>query len=293
MKKIVTCDNCGIDFEKYFSLKQKPSKRNYCSNNCRREDKNSHVSEWTEERRLSYSEQMKGKNNPNYGNRWNEEQRKTYSENKIKYFKENPEVAYECGKSNRGIKFSQERIFAMHGHRTRESYQREVSEETKKLIGVKSSEKFTTEYKQNHRKTMEERGYWIPLDLIEPYDLYYKECDWVGNVLDYLSEEETNLLKENGVWNAKHNKKGFVRDHKLSRKEGWLLNVNPKIMRHPCNCSLLTHRENVQKGFVDRNLTEESSKEKLTILINDIKNFSGDWKEHKEVLIVIEETYYE
>jgi len=46
----------------------------------------------------------------------------------------------------------------MHGHRTKESYSNPRSDETKRLIGIKSSEKFTNEYKIKFRKTMEEQG---------------------------------------------------------------------------------------------------------------------------------------
>ena len=65
MKKDVICDHCGVTFCKYIK-KSKPSRRNYCCLDCKKSDKNSYVSEWSDERKLAYSIQVTGENNPNY-----------------------------------------------------------------------------------------------------------------------------------------------------------------------------------------------------------------------------------
>lgn len=82
------------------------------------------------------------------------------------------------------------------------------TEETKKLIGKKSSEKFTPEFKLKMRKILEERGYWIPEAQIPKYLKYYRACEWDEGV------------PNTGDFNR-------VRDHEYSRIDGFTNNVPP------------------------------------------------------------------
>ncbi len=126
---------------------------------------------------------------------------------------------------------------------------------------------------------MEEKGFWRPLSEVPKYELYRKEADWIEPMWDIIPSK---LLKEHGVFNATTNPKGCVRDHIFGRSEGFKLGVPPILLRHPTNCQILTHSFNVVKGQ-----TNDIGKT-LVELINDIQNYTNEWKEQKKCLIEIQ-----
>lgn len=73
---------------------------------------------------------------------------------------------------------------------------------------------------------------------------------------------QMKLLEEIGV-KSSTNKNGVVRDHIYGRKNGFHNKVFPEILRHPCNCQVITHGENVSKGHRNKNLEELFRKIKL------------------------------
>lgn len=282
----VICKQCGISFKK--RVKHDKPGNHYCSNKCRMSDKDSYKSDWTVERRKKMSDKMSGESNPNYGNKWTEEQRSHLSEYKIRQYKANPDLAYECGKSNRGVKFSKERIEAMHGNRTKESYVRHQSDASRKIIGKKSKEKFTPEYKDKFRKTMEESGHWIPFDQKDQYSLYYEESNWIGSMFEYLNKDESQLLKEYGLFN-RYNSNGYVRDHIVPRKVGFEYGLPAFILRHPANLQFISHGDNIRKGFSDRRFTENQKECIIEALFERIVNFNKEWIEQEICLSYIKE----
>ena len=40
-----------------------------------------------------------------------------------------------------------------------------------------------------------------------------------------------------------------VRDHIFGRKNGFVLGVFPEIIRHPANCQIITHSDNIKKSL--------------------------------------------
>ena len=194
---------------------------------------------------------------------------------------EDPQLRWKAGASNRNKKFSPERCFKMHGHRTRESYVHPVSEEGKKNIGRASAAKFTPEYKARYRETMIERGWWI--ENKTPYEKYFKEADWIERMFDRVEGEELILLKKYGVFSNATNHGGVVRDHGLSRKEGFDQGISPVLLRHPVNCRIILHRDNVSRRFTKKDFL---TKDQLFKLIED---YSGDWKEQEFCLKLISE----
>jgi hypothetical protein len=289
-RKVVTltCRTCEKVFDRKVKHDYIPKETVYCSMPCKREDPNSYKSEWTDERRTHYSEIMKGENNPNFGNSWSEEKKKEFSNKKTQQYKENPQLAYECGKSNRGKKFTEERVHAMHGHRDSDSYRHYPDEETKKLIGKKSSEKFTPEFKERYRKTMEERGYWTPLDQVDPYNSYFNESNWKTNMVEYFSDSEKTLLQEHGIFSSKQNPKGYVRDHICPRHIGFELQIPAFILRHPANLQFISHAENISKGSKDRRLTPEQKCVLISELFEKIVSFKESWEEQDMCLTYIQ-----
>lgn len=258
---IKTCQICGSEF------KTKKKNQKTCSKVC-------------------MGKNQTGKNNPNFGNRWTDEQRSHASLLKSQQFKDSPQYAQECGKSNRGVKFTKERIQAMHEHRTSESYSRPHTDESKARIGRKSKEKWTDEYRAQHREKMELSGHWVPANERDPYELFYKESNWVCNMVEHFSECETARLEESGIFSSK-NTKGWVRDHIVSRMIGYEFQIPAKILRHPANLQFISHSDNVKKGFVERRLTKIEKTCIIEDLIEKIKTYSGHWFEHNECLQLI------
>jgi len=174
----------------------------------------------------------------------------------------------------------------MHGHRTFESYSREHSDESKKKIGKKSSEKFTEEYKIAFRKKMEDSGRWLPLEEKEDCQIYFKEASWIDKMFD-LVEDGRELLKEFGVFHNTKNIEGVVRDHKYGRVSGFKNKIFPEILRHPANCQIILHSKNVSKGQLNRGRGRIDSSISLEKLFEEIKNYQKQWKEQKLVLELI------
>ena len=59
------------------------------------------------------------------------------------------------------------------------------------------------------------------------------------------------MYEKYGCYKAKNNGdnfNGIVRDHMFSVSDGFLLNIDPKIIKHPANCELMQNSKNLSKG---------------------------------------------
>ena len=285
------CANCGKEKTRFYGNDVVP-KIMCCSLECANIKKKEY--KFSEKRKKKYYEMFVGEKNPNFGNSWSDEQKKVASEKRIEMFENDPDYRYACGKTNRGKKLKKETIEKMHNpERVYSSVNH--TEETKRIIGEKSKEKWTEEYKKEHRKRLEDLGFWIKKEDKSEFDLYYKESNWLESMLNFLDESETENLKKFGIFNS-DNTKGYVRDHIVSRKEGFLFNIPPQIIRHPCNMQFISHFDNISKGFKDRGLTDLEISDKIKNLIQKIYKFDKDWIEQELCLNLIKENenlYYE
>lgn len=286
---ITVCRGCGKLFEKRIPIIFDPSARYYCCLQCKYDDKELNAGAWTPERKERQSEKFVGSGNPNFGKNWSDEQKAAQSVRILENFANDPTLAYRCGAANRGVKFTPERVQAMHGHRSRESYIRCHDEETRKLIGEKSSAKWTLEFRVRRRKTMEDLGFWIPLDQTDPYKLYYKEANWIDSMVEFMTADERTALAEHGWFNQITNTKGYVRDHIVPRRSGWLFGLPPEVLRHPANMQFISHAENVVKGFIDRRMSEDDQLLVIADLVKRIKSFENPWKEQEKCLQLLQE----
>ena len=269
---IIRCSNCSIEYPKY---KKQIKNNNYCSRKCKD---------------IHQKELFSGSNNPNFGNAWNDEQKKNQSKISKQRF-ESEEMRYKAGSANRGKKFSKDLIHSMHNHRTSESYSHQHTDDTKVIIGLKSKEKWTQEYKVAHRLNMETLGYWIPLKDKSPYKVYYENANWITSLTEYFNDYELEQLKIFGIFN-KNNTAGWVRDHILPRNVGYEFNIPYQLLRHPANLQFISHSSNISKGFSDRKLIVESKIELIDKLYQKIKSFDKTWIEHQYCLRLIDEGGY-
>lgn len=261
MKLYFHCTQCGKEYFRYYTNKKpRVPTTPFCSVSCK--------GVWQ-------SENMVGESNHNFGKAWSEDEKAAQA----LLVKSKVDDAYRenCAKANKGKKFSVERVSAMHENRDFNSYSRPHTDGSKRKIGEKSSAKFDCpEYRLKYRKTMEDRGYWVPLDQKEAFDIYSDAADWIANMFEDLSQEVANYVNSVGLFNTRTNQKGLVRDHVYSRKDGFDARVFPEIVRHPCNCEFILHSRNSSKSG--------KSHQTLSELFYKIRKYNGDWHEHQRVL---------
>lgn len=272
IEKLFSCPVCGSIFGRKISATETRTTF-FCSKKC------SCKGLWTEERKAKLSEKNRGENNPNYGNRWSDEQKTNLSDKITKQREDDPDLRYRLGSGNRGKRFSPERIDAMHKHRDSSSYSHPHSEETKRKIGEKSKAKFTSEYKEKYRDHMISSGIWSA----DPtgYREYYRISNWKERMYDILTEDCISLLKERGIFNSKDNREGVVRDHIFPRRFGFEMQIPYYIMRHPANCKLISHKENISKASNYSKMTHGEKQEMLCELLEKISKYEGIWDEQE------------
>lgn len=249
---IKQCPVCSKEFKTYFK------KQKTCSKTC-------------------MGINNRGENNPNFGNHWSEDKKLNLSNLiKSKYANDN-EYRHAVGRSNRGVKFDQARIQKMHKHRDSSSYSHPHTDESKQLIGKKSKEKFTEEYRIKVRKTLVKNGRAVPDSQKTDFVIYKIHSEWIHRMWDLVDDQ--TLLKTVGIFNSFTNLGGCERDHKFSRMDGFINGVFPEILRHPANCQLLTHSDNSSKREKSCITKEE--------LFREIRCYNKHWQEQEIVLNLI------
>ena len=86
---------------------------------------------------------------------------------------------------------------------------------------------------------------------LEGYDKYKRECQFTFHLADYPTEFNFGLIEEHGWYSPKNhgnNLSGVSRDHIMSIRWGFENNVDPLYIKHPANCQLMRHNDNVSKG---------------------------------------------
>jgi hypothetical protein len=191
-----------------------------------------------------------GTGNPNYGKRWSDEQKIVQS--KLMSSKVNENTRLNSSKGMKGKHVSEETM-----NKRRETNKLKIlngfkspthTEEQKKQIGIKSSLKFTKEYKERMRIVNEKNGTWTPLEIRDEYHLYREFSNWKYQVLteNTIGIEKLKTMKLYDKTNR--NKDALVRDHMYGRSEGFKNGVFPEIIRHPANCQIISHGENIKKS---------------------------------------------
>lgn len=83
------------------------------------------------------------------------------------------------------------------------------------------------------------------------YDKYKRECQFQFGIKNYPTEFDFTLIEKHGWYKPKNhgdNLGGVSRDHIMSVKWGFENKIDSKYIRHPANCQLLIHNDNVSKG---------------------------------------------
>lgn len=232
---------------------------------------------------------LQGTGNPNFGNRWSEEKRKEFSI-LIKSMV-NDEYRENCAKGMKGKKVSDESKLKRRNSML-EKYGKlanipSPSHETRKKIGEKSKLKFTEKYLNRVRKVNEDRGIWVPIEKKDDYIFYRELSNWKYQV---LTENTIGIekLKFNKLYDKKNrNKDSLVRDHMYGRKNGFLNGVFPELLRHPANCQIISHSDNIKKS---------KKKNDCVITLNELLEKIKNWNifyEEQEICITFVKKYEE
>ena len=94
---------------------------------------------------------------------------------------------------------------------------------------------------------------------------YKRMCGFKFHSKQYPHKFDLDLVANHGWYHPNTNPNGVSRDHMFSIKDGYKQHVDPSILRHPANCQLLQHTNNMAKGI--------NSSIKLTELMNRIANW--------------------
>ena len=82
------------------------------------------------------------------------------------------------------------------------------------------------------------------------FQRYRLQAAFIFALKDFPEEFDFSLIEKYGWYKAKNhgdNPNGVSRDHMYSVKDGFLNNVDPKIIAHPANCRLIRQGENASK----------------------------------------------
>jgi hypothetical protein len=122
----------------------------------------------------------------------------------------------------------------------------------------------------------------LPLSEKTDYQIYFVESDWKYRMFD-LMVESFPVINEIGVFNAKSNPTGVVRDHTFSRNSGFRLGVFPNILYHVENCNIITHSKNCS-------ISAKKQDDVITLdeLFHKIRHTTYYWPEQKDTLKNIE-----
>lgn len=105
---------------------------------------------------------------------------------------------------------------------------------------------------RNRDGSKRRRSPYISKSLIEEY---YDACRFKFNVYHFPNEFDLSLIEKHGWYstpgsrNGIRNLDGISRDHIISKRYGYENKIDAKIISHPANCRLISHRENKAKGI--------------------------------------------
>lgn len=81
-------------------------------------------------------------------------------------------------------------------------------------------------------------------------NVYSFNCRFDFPLSKFVELFDFELIKKHGWYKAKNkgnNLCGVSRDHKFSITSGFKNKIDPLLMKHPCNCQLLLHKDNQKK----------------------------------------------
>ena len=106
---------------------------------------------------------------------------------------------------------------------------------------------------------------------------YRADCQFRFSIKDYPEEFEFDLIKLHGWYQASNkgnNLNGVSRDHMVSCRYGFDNNLPAEHLRHPANCRLLIHNDNVSK-HKNNSISYEELLERIKIWDKKYQTIAG------------------
>lgn len=94
-------------------------------------------------------------------------------------------------------------------------------------------------------KSKIEKGWIIPNEFLSDYQIYRKK---VRRLTEHTYKLYKNSINPNNLERVTNGKNGFQLDHRYSIIEGFLNNVEPEIISHPCNLQMIEWSINRNKS---------------------------------------------
>lgn len=223
----------------------------------------------------------------------------TISLRSVKKYYENPKKCINCEKiipyeKRRNGNFCSHSCSAKVSNKKRGKiiYSKEGLERLKKsgLESAKKNFKFVEKFEDSKKEYYEKPNFCKNCDCLLEYEkrnkkfcnklcytnfareskskkmLYKIDCGFKFNLSDYENEFNFDLVKKHGWYSPSNSKKpnlnGVSRDHMFSIDEGFKNNVEPNIINHPANCSLILQKDNSSK-YKKSSITLEELKERI------------------------------
>lgn len=122
---------------------------------------------------------------------------------------------------------------------SKETIPTELNLKRNKLCSEECYAKLKEQRKKERQKNLTEK------------QIYKHACSFNFSVYKFPDEFELNLIEKHGWYKPRNrgdNLTGITRDHMLSRTFGFENNIPIEHIKHPANCQLLVHGDNISKG---------------------------------------------
>lgn len=235
-------------------------KRIYCSRSCRNSYVNTHIRDYT--KCSNTFKENKNKKELEYlkSPKYCKECKEILSFDKRK----NCFCSTSCSASNTNKNRS-----VTWGNKISESLQKYFDTEVKPKQNLKICLNCSNKFKKNKSFCSIKCKREYERNNMDDFKRYRLDCNFNFNLSNYPEEFDFELIEQYGWYspsNKKNNLTGVSRDHIFSIKDGFEMNIDPKIISHPANCQLLIHSKNISK--------HRKSSITLDKLIIKIENFN-------------------
>lgn len=146
---------------------------------------------------------------------------------------------------------------------------------TRELMGKMDKASCTDERMKEYREMRIKKGHWKTTDEFSLVVLYHKYSVWkfITSKIPAYQRDTKCLFRLKRV----------MKHHVYYKQTGFKNNVFPEILRHPCNCVLLSRDSHLQL-HKDVPTQDDASLQKL---FNDIENYKHEWVHQEECLMLI------
>ncbi len=188
---------------------------------------------------------------------------KKNKEEKEKKYLEDPKYCKECEEiipfkkkenffcsSSCSAKHTNKNRTVTWGNKISESLQKYFDSADKPKQNLKTCLNCSNEFQKNRLFCSIECKRKYERNNMDSFKRYRLDCNFNFSLAKYQEEFDFSLIEEYGWYspsNKKNNLGGVSRDHMFSVKDGFELNIDPKIISHPANCQLLIHSKNISK----------------------------------------------